>query len=148
MSKSKWDEKEVGQQKFSKKEQAEGRKSLPEVLEIALEDRDKVVLLLEEAVALKKELDVKEPDSKAARLDDIKNELTMIQQTNDLPGLRHGRFVFVARYQDGRVSVDQKLLMQELLKRGVKAEVIKAAQEAATKQGNNFWVREIDVLEG
>src|SRR5882672_2548434 len=120
MSKSQWNEEEVQSQpkKFSKKEQAEGRKSLPEVLEIALEDRDKVVLLLEEGAALKKELDVKEPDSRAARLDDIKNELTMIQQTNDLPGLRHGRLVFVARYQDGRVSVDQKVLVQELLKSG------------------------------
>lgn len=143
MAKAKWNEEEIGQKSVK-----ESRKTLPEVLELELEDRDRVVLLLEEAIELKKELDSKNPNSKAARLDDIKTELATIQMASGLDGLRHNRFVFVARYQDGRTSVDQKLLMQELLKRGVKAEVIKEAQEGATKQGNAFWVRELEILEG
>lgn len=151
---AKWNEEEVQEKSkssgaFVKKEQTESRKSLPEVLEMAgVVERERVVLLLEEGAALKKELDVKVPNSKSARLDDIKNELTMIQQTNNLEGLRHGKFVFVARYQDGRTSIDQKVLVQKLLGLGVKAEVIKEAQEQATKQGANFWVRELEILEG
>lgn len=137
----------TGTKSFDKDEQKQSRASLPELLELDdFEDADRAVLLLEEAVALKKELDIKVPDSKAARLEEIKNELTMIQTSGDLPGLRHNNLVFVARLQNGRETVAMKTFVQELLTRGVKVDVIEEATSAARKVGDSFWVRELEVL--
>lgn len=142
-AKSEWKDERA----FDREAQAAGRKELPDVLEIGLDEAERVALLLEEGAALKKELDAKIPDSKAARLNEIKEELAMIQASNDLKGLRHNNLVFVARLQDGRVTVDGKKRDQFLLMKGVKAELLEAASEHAKKQGEPFWVKELQELE-
>lgn len=131
---------------FDKDQQKESRKALPEVLETDLEDAGHVVLLIEEAAALKKELDPKIEGSKAARYEEIKTELTMIQTSAGVEGLRHNDVVFVARLNNGRTTVDNKRFVQGLLERGVKAQVIEAATEAATKTGDPFWVKQIEEI--
>lgn len=137
----------TGTKSFDKDEQKQSRASLPELLELDdFEDADRAVLLLEEAMDLKRDLDPKNPESKAARLEEIKNELTMIQTSGDLPGLRHNNLVFVARLQNGRETVAMKTFVQELLTRGVKVDVIEEATSAARKVGDSFWVRELEVL--
>lgn len=145
MGKGEWKDERA----FDREAQAAGRKELPEVMEMDLADGGSYIsLLMEEGASLKRELDAKIPDSKAARLNEIKEELAMIQASNDLKGLRHNNIVFVARLQDGRVTVDAKKRDQFLLMKGVKAELLEEASEHARKQGEPFWVKELAELEG
>ena len=131
------------------------KRQLPEVLEVrGLRGKDKLAVLLDEAADIKAVLNKNVPDDEydpkvhlARRYEEIKDELAMVQQTNDLDGIRHNNVVFSARLQKGRVSVPIKDFKEALLERGVKAAVVTAAEDEARKEGEAFWVREIEVLQ-
>jgi hypothetical protein len=143
-----------------------GKKAtLPEILDcaaldctdpnvVAMTDAHRIVMLLEEAAKLKDVLDDKVPDDQydpnyhlARRYKDIKEELAELQADCGMEGLRHNRFVFVARLQDGRKTVDMERLGLALAERGVHIDVVMDAIKAATKYGESYWVKEVKVLE-
>ena len=134
----------------------ESRRTLPEVLELELSDEfgnADVVNLLEEAANLKDVLNKNVSDDDyipsvhlARRYESIKEELNFIQQSNNLEGLRHNQFVFVSRLQEGRRSVDVRVLVEALLGMGVRADWIEEAMKKAEKQGEAFWVKEVEIL--
>lgn len=144
-------------------EQETSRKDLPDVgvLEIPDQVKSRVEHLLERGGEIKLLVGKKHDKGKdngsglAEELDRIATELLEIQFQYGLEGLRSGRFVFVSRMQDGRETFDKKLLCEELLarfggvcKRGVDVlEIINQCFEAATKTGDPFPVRELEILD-
>lgn len=131
----------MSKRKQAIEEQANKRESLPQLMdfEFGLEEDTvgPVILLLEEGSALKDEIKAKQE-----RLDEIKDKLTMFQESEELKGLRHNNLTFIARLNNGRVTVDAKKFHEGLLERGVKVETIMDATEAAKKTGASYWVRE------
>lgn len=119
-----------------------GKKAnLPEILDQDIEGKDEIALLLERTLDAKIEV-----EQNTKFLNDCKEQLGEHTACNGLEGLRHGKVVFTQRLQDGRKILDTEKLCQELLTRGVKAEVIEESIKAATKQGESYWVREITSL--
>lgn len=112
------------------------------------EDAQRIEELLDEGMRIKNELNTKVPDSKGARLEEIKTELNALQVCAGLDGFRHGRIVFVARQQDGKTTVDSKKRDRYLMEHGVTAALLTAATKHAEKTGDDFWVRELEVLGG
>lgn len=105
-----------------------------------------VVQMLEKADYLKKQLDEKVEGSMAYEYKQVKEQLSEIQSSNGLEGLRHNRIVFIARWQQGRTSFDQKKLAQELVMKGWDVGEVKSLMDRCTKQGEDFLVREIKEL--
>lgn len=118
--------------------------------------------LLANGATLKRQIGDK-PDHKKGKagsgllreLDAITEELAQIQYKHEFPGIRNGRYVFVARYQEGRETLQKDQLKQQLLaqlgpvvKKGTDILVIvNACFEAATKTGDAFMVRELEILD-
>jgi len=102
--------------------------------------------LIKEGIELKQQLDKKIEGSPAWRLEIIKDELNSIQQSNELEGLRTGRFVFIGKLFDGRVSTNLEVVKVTLVERGVDIKVVKAAFAAGTKEGSPFWKREFSEI--
>lgn len=121
------------------------RRNLTDVID-AIPDRmesDKAIALLERAHAIKRLLG-SERDKKSGRpvkgdnsygllaeMADIKDELLMIQESNDLQGLRHGRIGSQSVQMPGREYLDVAALMDA----GVSPEQIKEG----TKQGDSYY---------
>lgn len=130
--------------------------TLPQIMEqgsVEADARSRATELLEHGTRLKSQIGEKpEPDKNKEgsgllkELQDVKDELTMIQTTYGLEGVRHNNLVFIARLQDGRASTPMKEVVKELLARNVSIETINAAIIAATKTGDSFWVRDLEVL--
>lgn len=130
-----------------------GESRLPEVLDLAIEDKARAVILLEKAAAIKGRIGVKPDEKKGSsgsgllrELSECLYELGCIQLAGDLDGIRHNKIKFTMRQQDGRSSLDVVKLGQELVMRGVDVKVVKECMEAATKVGEPYFVRELEEL--
>ena len=122
--------------------------------------QDQVVGLMGEAYHLKQVLNDKVKDSEydpnvhlARRYKEVKVELAEViadGKVEVIPGEKSsaivlGGFKFVSRLQDGRKSLDQQKLIQQLIAEGLSVEVVMGCIERSTKVGEPFWVNEIDV---
>lgn len=127
-----------------------GKKNLVEILETDVEDKDEITLKLEEAMALKNQIGV-EPDEKKGvegsgllkKYHDLRQELGVLLKLSGLEGLRHNNIAFTLVHMDGRVTLDPTALAQELVKAGVKPDVVKECMVAATKQGEGYYRKEL-----
>lgn len=124
------------------------RKNLKDVLDIPVfqenrDERDRTIELIDRAHQIKKLLGA-ERDKKSgkpvkgdenygllAEMADIKDELIMIQVSNDLQGLRHGRIGIQAQQMNGREYLDVTALMEA----GVSREQI----QSGTKHGESYY---------
>lgn len=130
--------------------------SLPDVMDVdeLIHVREDVAMMLDHAITLKVRIGV-QPDEKKhvagsgllKEMYDLKEALGAIVAEHGLDGLRFGHVVFTQRLQDGKAGLDTEKFCQELLARGVKAEVIVECAELAKKQGDSFWVRQVEALE-
>ena len=150
---------------FNKEQQKTERADLPDILSLAgIPDVDaqRIAELLETGAQLKHQIG-KKPDHKKGtdgvglldQLDAVTEELTQLQIHYSLAGMRHGRFVFVSTMRDGRETLDKKKFAQELIarfapfvKRGTDViAIVNEATVAATKTGDPYLVRELEILE-
>lgn len=106
----------------------------------------RVAELLKEAMYLKGKLDKRNEGSLAWKLEEIKDELNAIQQTNELQGLRSGRLCFIARLYDGKAKFNKDDLKASLLDQGVDIDVITKAFKVATSEGSPYWIREFSEI--
>ena len=122
--------------------------------------QDQVVGLMGEAYHLKQVLNDKVKDSEydpnvhlARRYKEVKVELAEVIADGKVEvilgekssAIVLGGFKFVSRLQDGRKSLDQQKLIQQLIAEGLSVEVVMGCIERSTKVGEPFWVNEIDV---
>ena len=150
---------------FNKALQSEERKDIPEINTfkgVPHDVSERVIHLLAEGAVIKGRIG-KKPDHKKgqdgtgllADLDKITEELTLIQLRYQLDGLRYGRFAFVSTMQDGRATLNKEKLKQELIaqlsgvvKKGTDViEIVNQCFETATKTGDPFLVRELEILD-
>lgn len=150
-----------GSSKFDRGAQSSKRAQLPEVLHLGDKmsegDRSLAADLLVEALELKLQLDVKtvgqdgkpvtEFGIRTARLEEIKQHLTMIQVAANQEGLRHGQIVFVAQLRDGKRTIDRKKQYQYLVERGVSLQLLQESEKHAESFGDSFWNRDLESLE-
>lgn len=127
----------------------ETQRRLPQLLECDGDYVSRAIHLLELGRALKTQIGEKADERKGTpgsgllgRLGDIEDALRLIQVENNLQGLRHNDIVFSATAKDGREKLDRKKLMDELYDRGVSAEVINEAFDAAIAEGHHYWQKE------
>lgn len=129
----------------------------PDVCELELHsfEQGRVIMLLEEAAELKARLADKVEDDEydpkfhiARRWDEIREELAEIQAAEGQEfGLRHGRVLFRVVLANGRRTLDGKMLVQNLLAAGMKADVVNRVIEESTKTGADTYRREIKLLD-
>ena len=129
----------------------------PDVAELELHsfEQGRVIVLLEEAAELKARLAEKVDDAEydpkwhlARRWDEIREELAEIQAAEGQEfGLRHNRILFRVVLANGRRTLDGKLLVQNLLAAGMKADVVNQVIESSTKTGQDTYRKEIKLLD-
>lgn len=146
-----------------KEVKAAKRDTVPDVINVPtmIDILDRVSYLLDHGVELKTTIGVKPEPKKnkpgsglMADLDVVMEELSQIQYRYNMQGLKHRNLMFTVNQVDGRKTLDQPRLAQELLarfagvvKRGVDPlAIITECFEAATKTGDSYFVREIEVL--
>jgi hypothetical protein len=129
------------------------RKDLPDVLETGMPNAQRAVMLLEEGYSIKTEVGVKADEKKGkagtgllGRLSEVQSELEQIQFEGEVDGLRHGSIVFASGMRSGRKTLNTSKLMVALIERGVAMEVWNEAVAVATKTGDDYAVRELEVL--
>lgn len=88
-----------------------------------------VMDLLQEAEELSVEI-----ASKAVRLEDIKTILLNVQNENEMNGIRHNNFAYVASFQDGKRTLNKEMLIEN----GCDPDIISNSY----KTGDGFWKRE------
>lgn len=135
-------------------------KAIEKEQEQIMDVQEQVVGLMGEAYHLKQVLNEKVKDSEydpnvhlARRYKEVKVELAEVIADGRVPVLAQdksnaivlGGFKFVSRLQDGRKSLDQQKLIQQLIAEGLSVEVVMGCIDRATKVGEPFWVNEIDV---
>ena len=128
----------------------------PDVAELELHsfEQGRVIVLLEEAAELKARLAEKVDDAEydpkwhlARRWDEIREELAEIQAAEGQEfGLRHNRILFRVVLANGRRTLDGKLLVQNLLAAGMKADVVNQVIESSTKTGQDTYRKEVKLL--
>lgn len=137
---------------MAKPKVTEPKVKLPELLELDIAGKDEAVLLLERAADLKAKIGT-DPDEKKnkpgsgllAEYADVKVKLQSLMVEMGLEGLRHNKISYTARWQDGKETMSTEKFVQALLEANVGADVIQGALAAATKRGEGFFVRTLEI---
>jgi hypothetical protein len=121
---------------------------------------EQAAMLMAEAYELKNALNEKVNDAEydpavhlARRYKECKTELAEIiveekvavEDSGKGKSIKLGGFKFTSRLQDGRKSLNNEVLIQQLLAEGMAINVINGCIERATKQGSPFWINEIEL---
>ena len=124
---------------MSKEDKGQSKRDLVEILETDCEEKEQITLLLEKTLDLKIEKERIE-----VAYEEAKEDLGAYQKVYGFEnGLRHNHIAFVMSHREGRSSIDGTKLVTELVERGVDPTLVRDAVVAATKQGKDFYVKEV-----